>query len=110
MNRIERLIWEETQIATIARMQRDARRTSRAKFVSIAFLVGVVALLASRVSIPPLGETLVQALAPASIVYTPATAPKPARGAESRAAAPAHDANDATASPRRQDDPPKATF
>ena len=92
MNRIERLLWEETQLETIGRLERKAHLAKGVKLISVALLAGVIALIASRMTIPRLDETVVQALRPASFVYTPATAPKAARHAESSAAAPARDA------------------
>jgi hypothetical protein len=75
MNRIERLIWEETQLATIQGSQRETLGMRGAKVVAIVALVGAVAILATRVSIPHLDDVMVQALAPSSIFYTPVAAP-----------------------------------
>ena len=77
MNRIERLIWEETQLATIQRSQRESLGMRGAKVVAIVALVGALALLATRVSIPHLDDVTVQALAPSSIFFSPVAAPKP---------------------------------
>ncbi len=75
MNRIERLIWEETQLATIQSSQRETLGLRTAKGVAIVALVGAVGILATRVSIPHLDDVMVQALAPSSIFYTPVAAP-----------------------------------
>ncbi len=110
MNRIERLIWEETQLKEIARLQRESHGSRGAKFISIMVLVGVIALLASRVSIPPLGEAVTQALAPASIVYSPVAKPSKARDAGTSAATMSRGAADGAADATPRDDPPMAPF
>ena len=71
MNRIERLIWEETQLATIQSSQRESLGLRTAKGVAIVALVSAVGILATRVSIPHLDDIMVQALAPSSIFYAP---------------------------------------
>jgi hypothetical protein len=71
MNRIERLVWEETQLAMIQRSQRESHGIRGAKVVAILALVGAVAMLANGVSIPRPDDVVVQALTPASIVYAP---------------------------------------
>jgi hypothetical protein len=78
MNRIERLIWEETRLNEIGCMHRKSRRNRGVKLVSIALLAGVTALGVSRLSVPSLDETVVRALLPASVVYTPVAASNPA--------------------------------
>ena len=77
MNRIERLVWEETQLATIQRLQRESHGRRSAKVAGVIALVGAVALLANRVPLPHLDDVVVQALTPASIFYTPVAAPNP---------------------------------
>ena len=85
MNRIERLIWEETQLKEIERQQRKSPGMTGAKLILIALLagliallVGLIALLASRVSMPPPDDAVVRALLPTSVFYTPFAAPNPA--------------------------------
>ena len=73
MNRIERLIWEETQLKEIERLQRKSHGIRGAKLILIALLVGLIALLASRVSMPPLDDAIVT-----SFLYTPVATPNPA--------------------------------
>ncbi len=70
MNRIERVLWEETQLAMIQRVRGDSLGRG-AKVVAIVALAGAVALLATGVSIPRPDDVVVQALTPASIVYAP---------------------------------------
>ena len=82
MNRIERLIWEETQLKEIERLQRKSHGIRGVKLILIALLVGLIALLASRVSIPPLDDAKVRALVPTSFLYTPVAAPNPANDVE----------------------------
>ena len=77
MNRIERLVWEETQLATLQRLQRESPRRRGAKVAGVIALVAAVALLANRVPLPHLDDVVVQALTPASIFYTPPAAPNP---------------------------------
>jgi hypothetical protein len=77
MNRIERLIWEERQLATIQRLQRESHGRRSAKVAGVIALVAAIALLANRVPLPHLDDVVVQALTPASIFYTPAAAPNP---------------------------------
>jgi hypothetical protein len=85
MNRIERLVWEETQLATIQRLQRESHGRRSAKVAGVIALVGAVALLANRVPLPHLDDVVVQALTPASIFCTPVAAPNP--GGDVRCAA-----------------------
>jgi hypothetical protein len=98
MNRIERLIWEETQLAMLQRSQRDSNGMRGAKVVAIMALVGAVALLATRVSIPHLDDVMVQALTPSSIVYSPVAAPNRASDARRATATQSRD-------PADKDDP-----
>jgi hypothetical protein len=98
MNRIERLVWEETQLATIQRSQRESRGKWGAKVAGIMVLVGAVALLATHVPLPQLDDVMVQALTPASIFYTPVAAPNP--GTEARRATEARSRD-----PADEDDP-----
>jgi hypothetical protein len=77
MNRIERLIWEETQLATIQHSQRKSHGMKGAKAAGVMALVGAVALLAARVPLPHLDDVMVQALTPASMFYRPVAAPNP---------------------------------
>ena len=87
MNRIERLIWEETQLKEIERSRQGSRGSRGAKVISIAAVVGAIALVAFQVSIPRLDESVTRALAPASIVYTPAGKPTKARDSATPATA-----------------------
>jgi hypothetical protein len=85
MNRIERLVWEETQLATIQRLQRESHGRRGAKVAGVIALVGAVALLANRVPLPHLDDVVVQALTPATIFHAPVAAPNP--GSDVRRAA-----------------------
>ena len=93
MNRIERLVWEETQLATLQRLQRESHGRRSAKVAGVIALVGAVALLATRLTLPHLDDVMVQALTPASIFYTPVAAPNPGsdvrRATETRSRDPA---------------------
>jgi hypothetical protein len=110
MNRIERLIWEETQLKGIERLQRESHGTTGAKLILIAILVGFIALLASRVSIPPLDDAVVRALVPTSVFYTPIAAPNPASDVGTSAATSSRDTVDEVERAAPQDDPPIAAF
>jgi hypothetical protein len=101
MNRIERLMWEETRLSAIRRLERESRRPIGAKVISVMFLVGVMALLANRVPIAPVYEAVV----PAQVAVM-----KPAREIAPSAAAPSRDIEDSAASAVRQDDPPAARY
>ena len=109
MNRIERLIWEETQLEAIERPRRKSRGTPGAKLWSIAVVVGVAALLASRLSIPPLDDAVVRALVPTSVFYTPA-GPSPARDVGPAAGASSQDTAGEVEKAEPHDDPPMAGF
>jgi hypothetical protein len=110
MNRIERLVWEETHLSRIGRLQRESHRATGLKIVSIVFIVGAIALLATRISIPPLDEAVVRALTPESVVYSPAAGPNAGSHAGSTANTPVRDSTDAAARGARHDDPPIAMF
>jgi len=107
MNRIERLIWEETQLKAIERPQRESRGTTRAKLMSMGILVGLIALLASVVSMPPLEDAVVRALVPTSVFFPAVTAPNPASDVGAWAAAPSRDTEDGVEKAAPQDDPPE---
>ena len=110
MNRIERLIWEETQLKEIERLQRKSHGIRGAKLILIALLVGLIALLASRVSIPPLDDAIVRALVPTSFLYPPVAAPNPANDVGPSAGRSSRDTADDVERAAAQDDPPIATF
>lgn len=110
MNRIERLIWEETQLNGIKPLPRESRCLTGSRLVLIAVLLGVIALFASRVSIPPLDEAVLQALVPVSFVNHPLGAPDPPRDAGRPAATPARAAPDAAERAARRDAPRNAPF
>jgi hypothetical protein len=76
MNRIERLLWEESQLSAIELAQPKPQRRKIALILSIMLSVGAIVVLVSRVTIPHLNEAMTQALAPASVVYKPAADPK----------------------------------
>jgi hypothetical protein len=94
MNRIERLIWEETQLKEIERSTQGSRGSRGTKVLSIAVLAGVVALVAFGSSVPRLDESVTRALAPSSIVYSPAARPNDAGSAGNSAAASPRNAAD----------------
>ena len=48
MNRIERMLWEEARLSDIAWTRRRSRIATLAKAASIASIVGIVLLVASR--------------------------------------------------------------
>ena len=110
MNRIERLIWEETQLKEIERLLRKSHGMTGPKLILIALLVGLIALLASRVSMPPLDDAVVRALVPTSIFYTPVAAPNPASDVGPSAGMSSRDTADEMERAAAQDDPPIATF
>ena len=78
MNRIERLIWEETQLKELERGQRKPHGMTGMRFILIAILVTLIALTASRVWTRPLDDAVVRALAPTSALYMPAPRPNKA--------------------------------
>ena len=94
MNRIDRLIWEETQLDTIKHSQQGSHGVTGAKVAAIVVLAWAIALLGTRVSIPHLDDVMVQALSPASIVYRPMAAPNPARDVRPATATVSRDAAD----------------
>ena len=93
MNRIERLMWEESQLDTIKQSQQGSHGLTGAKVAAIAVAAIAIALLGARMSFPHVDNVMVQALSPASIVYRPMVAPnkasevRPANPAVSRDAA-----------------------
>jgi hypothetical protein len=91
MNRIERLIWEETQLRTIERSRRKFPGAPGAKSLAIVVLVGALAVLASRMPIPHLDDVVVEALTPARLVYAPAAAPDATNDARRATTTGAHD-------------------
>ena len=112
MNRIERLIWEETQLKEIERLQQKSHGMTGAKLILIAILVlvGLIALLAPRVSMPRLDDAVVRALAPTSFFYTPVAAPNPASDVGPPPATSSRDTADEMERTAAQDDPSIATF
>ena len=108
MNRIERLVWEETQLKGLESRQREPEGTTGSKLMSIAILVGLVALLASVVPIPPLDDAVVRALTPTSVFFTPAARPNPASEPGRSAATSSRDTADEVETAAPRDDPPTA--
>jgi hypothetical protein len=62
-----------------------------AKLILMAILVGLIALLASRVSMPPFDDAVVRALVPTSLFYTPVAAPNRASDVGTSAGTFSHD-------------------
>lgn len=98
MNRIERLIWEESQLDTIKQSQQGSHGLTGAKVAAIVVAAIAIALLGTRMSFPHVDDVMVRALSPASMVYRPMVAPSPTREIRPARAAVSRDAAD-------QDDP-----
>ncbi len=83
MNRLERLLWEEGNLSEIAKQK--SRRSTWAKGVAIAFLVGACVLLASRPWPPSFADARVEASDGKWAAAQSAAAPYPAESASAPA-------------------------
>lgn len=83
MNRLERLLWEEANINEIAKEK--SRRSTLAKGVAIALLVGACVLLASRPWPPSFADARVQASDGKWATAQRAAAPNPTTSADAPA-------------------------
>ena len=110
MNRIERLIWEETQLKEIERQRRESPGMRGAKLILIALLVGLIAVLASRMWMRPLDDAVVRALLPTSVFYTLFVTSNPASDAGPPPVTSSRDTADEMERTAAQDDPSIATF
>ena len=110
MNRIERLIWEETQLKEVERLQRKSHGMTGAKIILIAMLVCLIALVASRVSMPPLDDDVVRALVPTSVFFTCGRRAKPGKRRRAFGIQLRRDTADEMERAAAHDEPPIASF
>jgi len=101
MNRIERLMWEEAQLSAIGCPKRESQGATGARVLAVVLLVGAIALLATRVPLPPIAGAFER---------VPVAASTPATGAGPSAAAASGGTTGSAANAAPQDEPPIATF